>query len=84
VLDKLLDIGCMFDWITPVKALAGKGRMTDFRIPEDCTAEASQIAGNLSNPMFVNGDFMFQVPDAQAEHVKRALRRAGIPYATDK
>lgn len=84
LLDKVLDAVCIFDWITPTKALLSRQRMTDFSVPERFDVEVWNIVGQLATPQLAGGRFMFQVPDDAASGVARMLQAAGIPFATDK
>ena len=91
MLDKLLDIGCAFDWITPTVAFVQdffRGPVSDFGIPPHAGWGCSDIQHLLNRNgvrvwglMYnVSGDIlMFTVPKTQANWAYDLLQQEGIP-----
>ena len=91
MLDKLLDVGCAFDWITPTLAFAQdffNGPVSDFGIPSHAGWGRSDIKSLLKGHgvrvwglMYnVSGDMlMFTVPKTQAKWTYYLLQREGVP-----
>lgn len=91
MLDKLVDFGSGFDWITPlVAAIKDRvhGPAHTFLIPEDCGRSARSIENLLRDRgiktwglMFAQGMIMITVRLAQAWWAQYLLERARIPIA---
>ena len=89
MLDKLLDIGCMFDWITPVAAEIqdrAHGSPHTFFIPDDCGVSGGQVKRALRSRgiqtwghMIVNHAIMITVPEADAQRAQQILAEERIP-----
>jgi len=91
MLDKLLDIGCAFDWITPTVAFVQdffNGPVSDFGISPHAGWGCSDIQHLLNRNgvrvwglMYnVSGDMlMFTVPKTQAKWAYYLLQREGTP-----
>jgi hypothetical protein len=89
MLDKLLDYGSVFDWISPTLSIAqdlAYGPSHTFLIPADCGWSGREIANLLQQRgiktwghMIVNGTFMITVRDTQTEFARYLLQRAGLP-----
>jgi hypothetical protein len=87
--DDLLEVGTMFDWISPVLSIAGDiangGGYTLF-IPQACGWTGGEVDRLLRRngiktwgKMIVNGFLMITVRPAQAEQARFVLNRAGVP-----
>lgn len=91
MLDKLLDIGASFDWITPTWAFiqdAANGNPADFGIPANAGFDRGDIKRLLSKRginvwglMYNTGGdlLMFTVHKSQARQTRTALQQAGVP-----
>ena len=91
MLDKLLDIGCAFDWITPTVAFVQdffNGPVSNFGISPHAGWGCSDIKHLLNRNgvrvwglMYnVDGDMlMFTVPKTQTKWAHYLLQREGIP-----
>lgn len=89
MLEKILEVGTIFDWISPV--LAGvqdllNGPSHTFFVPEDCYWSGQEVANLLRNHgiktwghMTVNRMRMITVRQAQAPWAQYLLDREGIP-----
>jgi hypothetical protein len=89
MLDKLLEYGSVFDWISPTLSIAqdlAYGPSHTFLIPADCGFSGREIANLLHQRgiktwghMIVNNTFMITVRETQTEFARYLLRRAGLP-----
>lgn len=92
MLDRLLELGTVFDWISPCLAYihdALNGPSHTFLIPEDCGWSGKQIEALLRangvrvwGLMVVNRTIMATVRLAQARWAQYLLDREGIPVET--
>lgn len=77
ILDKLLDLGATFDWITPAASLLEDE--PGFVAPRDCAATlTNQLRSRgikLKHPQIVGGQFVFDVAEKDAAQVRRILQR---------
>ena len=86
--DKILEAGTVFDWISPLSAIAQdiiRGPSHTFLIPYDCGWSGRAIAGLLRSygirswgHMVVEGTLMLSVSQNQAHWAHYLLERAGI------
>lgn len=89
MLDRVLNIACAFDWITPALAFAQdflNGPVADFGIPANAGWSRRDIKRLLSRYgvrvwglMFSGDTLMFTVPKAQARWAYYLLEREGVP-----
>ena len=87
--DNLLELGTVFDWLSPALSIAGDiahGGGTTFMIPQDCGYTGGEITAILKasgvrtwGELIVNGTIMFTVRPAQADFARYLLQRAGLP-----
>lgn len=87
--DKILAIGSVFDWITPLAAYAQDflyGPSHTFGIPHDIGWSGREIAGLLNRHgiqtwglMIVSDTLMVSVRESQARWAQYLLQREGIP-----
>jgi len=92
-LDDLLQLGTVFDWLSPVLSIAGdlaNGGGHTFLIPEDCGWTGHEIAKMLHSRgiktwghMNVNHTFMISVKPSQAAFAHYLLERAGLPIGAE-
>jgi len=88
MLDELLSLGSMFDWISPVLSFGQdivNGPSHTFMIPQDCGWTGGEIAGLLRERgiktwghMIVNGRIMITVRESQYEFAQYLLDKAGL------
>lgn len=88
MLDELLELGTMFDWISPVLSFGqdlANGPSHTFMIPQDCGWTGGEIAGLLRKRgiktwghMIVNGQIMITVRETQYEFAQYLLDQAGL------
>jgi hypothetical protein len=89
MLDRVLNIACAFDWITPALAFAQdflNGPVADFGIPANAGWSRRDIKRLLSRYgvrvwglMFSGDTLMFTVPKSQARWTYYLLEREGVP-----
>lgn len=89
-LDKLLEIGSAFDWISPVGSLVGdmvNGPSHTFLIPQDCGRSGRDLERLLRAKgvktwglMQVKGTIMISVQKRQERWASHLLRQAGVPH----
>jgi len=89
MLDKLLEYGSIFDWISPTLSIAqdlAYGPSHTFLIPADCGLSGREIANLLRQRgiktwghMIVNGTFMITVRQTQEQFARYLLKQAGLP-----
>ena len=89
MLEELLELGTIFDWISPTLSVAqdlANGPSHTFLIPQDCGWTGMEIANLLRRRgiktwghMIVNGRFMITVRQPQAEFAHYLLQQAGLP-----
>jgi hypothetical protein len=89
MLDKILEFGTVFDWISPLIAEVQdivNGPSHTFFIPENCNWSGGEIASLLRSHgvrtwghMTVNRTRMITVRQAQARWAQYLLEREGIP-----
>jgi len=92
-LGDLLQLGTVFDWLSPVLSIAGdlaNGGGHTFLIPEDCGWTGHEIASLLRRSgiktwghMNVNHTFMISVKPSQASFAHYLLERAGLPAGAE-
>jgi hypothetical protein len=88
MLDELLELGTMFDWISPVLSIGqdiANGPSHTFLIPQECGWTGGEIAGLLRERgiktwghMIVNGRIMITVKKSQYEFARHLLDRNGL------
>lgn len=92
MLDRLLAVGSVFDWITPLAALildVFRGPSHTFLIPQDSGWSGPEVEGILRKAdcrpiwgqMIVKDTIMLTVPLDKALPGYLALSRAGVPMA---
>lgn len=89
MLDRVLNIACAFDWISPALAFAQdflNGPVADFGVPANAGWSRRDIKRLLSRYgvrvwglIFSRGVLMFTVPKAQARWAYYLLEREGVP-----
>jgi hypothetical protein len=89
MLEELLELGTIFDWISPTLSVAqdlANGPSHTFLIPQDCGWTGMEIANLLRRRgirtwghMIVNSRFMITVRQPQAEFARYLLQQAGLP-----
>jgi hypothetical protein len=89
MLEELLELGTIFDWISPTLSIAQdltNGPSHTFLIPQDCGWTGMEIANLLRRRgiktwghMIVNGTFMITVRQPQSEFARYLLQQAGLP-----
>ena len=89
MLDKLLEFGTVFDWISPTLAIAqdlAYGPSHTFMIPAECGWSGREIANLLQQRgiktwghMIINGTIMISVRQTQTEFARYLLQKAGLP-----
>ncbi len=89
MLDRVLNIGCAFDWITPALAFAQdflNGPVADFGIPANAGWSRRDIKRLLLRYgvrvwglMFSGDTLIFTVPKSQARWAYYLLEREGVP-----
>lgn len=87
--DKLLSVGTVFDWISPLLAAVqdvANGPSHTFLVPEACGWSAREIERLLTargirvwGLMIVRDTIMFSVRQSQARWAQYLLEREGIP-----
>jgi len=92
-LGDLLQMGTVFDWISPGLSIVGdlaNGGGHTFLIPEDCGWTGHEIAKMLHSRgiktwghMNVNSTFMISVKPSQAAFAHYLLERAGLPIGAE-
>ena len=88
-LEKLLEMGTVFDWISPTLSIVqdvANGPSHTFMIPQDCGWTGHEIARLLQRRgiktwghMIVNGTIMITVRRPQAEFARYLMEQAGLP-----
>ena len=88
MLDGLLELGTMFDWISPALAFGQdivNGPSHTFMIPQDCGWTGREIASLLRERgiktwghMIINGRIMITVRESQYQLAQHLLDRAGL------
>ncbi len=91
--EELLELGTIFDWISPTLSIAqdlANGPSHTFLIPQDCGWTGMEIANLLRRRgiktwghMIVNSTFMITVRQPQAEFAHYLLQQAGLPTGID-
>jgi len=86
--DRILELGSMFDWISPILAFLGdvaNGPSHTFLVPIPCHMSGLEMAALLKangirvwGLMVVEGQIMLTVRKAQARWAQYLLERAGI------
>jgi hypothetical protein len=86
--DELVEIGTMFDWISPTLNIAQNvvhGPSHTFLVPQDCGWTGMEVANLLRRRgiktwghMIVNGTIMLTVRDTQSEFARYLLHQAGL------
>jgi hypothetical protein len=89
MLDRLLEFGGTFDWITPLAAFiedALNGPPAHFGVPPGASGMQRDITRLLKGHgvrvwgfILASDVFMFSVPKAQADWASYLLQRAGVP-----
>ena len=89
MLDRLLELGTVFDWLSPLASIAGdvaNGPSHTFMIPQACGWTGGEVAGLLRRNgietwghMIVNGHIMITVRKPQAHFARYLLQQAGLP-----
>jgi len=89
MLDKILELGTLFDWISPLVAAVQdvtNGPSHTFMMREDCGWSGREIANTLRRHgvktwghMIVNHSIMITVRRKQAQWAQYLLEREGIP-----
>jgi hypothetical protein len=93
MLDELLELGTMFDWISPVLSFGqdlANGPSHTFMIPQACGWTGGEITSLLRGRgiktwghMIVNSQIMFTVREGQYEFAQYLLDRAGLPTGAE-
>ena len=92
-LEKLLEMGTVFDWISPTLSIVqdvANGPSHTFMIPQDCGWTGHEIARLLQRRgiktwghMIVNGTIMITVRRPQAEFARYLMGQAGLPFGQE-
>lgn len=78
LLGTLLDIGCVFDWITPATSLVTTRKEDRFVVPEQYF---NMVDGIGKNMQIINGMCVFDArKKGDGDNIEKYLRMMGIPF----
>ena len=88
-IEDILEAGTMFDWVTPVAAIAqnAAGDGFTFMVSDSAGMTAKQVTNLLRSRgirtrshMVVNGQAMFTVPKRQRRYAADLMRARGVSF----